>query len=105
MIQQAFLIVQKAPIIVWIRRDLRIGDNPALHAASQQECPVIPVFIWSPEESGPWPAGGASRWWVHHSLNKLAEALNHKGAQLIIRQGNSLDELSKIIALKGGKAE
>ena len=33
------------PIIVWIRRDFRLHDNPALKAAEETGCPVIPVFI------------------------------------------------------------
>src|SRR5512140_3319590 len=31
--------------IWWIRRDLRLSDNPALHAALRHGGPVVPVFI------------------------------------------------------------
>ncbi len=50
--------------IVWFRHDLRLADNPALHAAMLHDR-VVPVFIWSPEEEGDCPLGGASRWWLH----------------------------------------
>ena len=45
--------VNAAPIIVWFRQDLRLRDNPALHAASRQGVPIVPVFVWCPEEAGP----------------------------------------------------
>ena len=44
--------------LLWFRQDLRLADNPALLAAVRHGGPVIPVFIWSPEEEGRWPAGG-----------------------------------------------
>jgi deoxyribodipyrimidine photolyase len=34
-------------VIVWLRRDLRLADNPALHAAAASGRPVLPVFIWA----------------------------------------------------------
>jgi deoxyribodipyrimidine photo-lyase len=34
----------KTPILYWVRRDLRLSDNPALCAAAARG-PVIPVFI------------------------------------------------------------
>lgn len=43
-----------APVLLWIRRDLRLCDNPALVGSLELGAPVIPVFIWSPkEEEGP----------------------------------------------------
>lgn len=38
------------PLLLWVRRDLRLCDNPALIASLEVGAPVIPVFIWSPEE-------------------------------------------------------
>lgn len=39
-----------APVLLWFRRDLRLSDNPALIAALKVGAPIIPIFIWSPEE-------------------------------------------------------
>lgn len=39
-----------APVLLWFRRDLRLSDNPALTSALKVGAPVIPIFIWSPEE-------------------------------------------------------
>ena len=38
--------MQKSPILMWFRRDLRLGDHAALTAAAQSGHPVIPVFIY-----------------------------------------------------------
>lgn len=43
-------------IIVWFRLDLRLTDNPALSCDASRGAPVIPVFIWAPDEEGPWEA-------------------------------------------------
>ncbi|MCB0029126.1 MAG: deoxyribodipyrimidine photo-lyase, partial [Anaerolineales bacterium] len=36
------------PAIWWIRRDLRLTDNPTLTAAHAGNRPVIPLFIQDP---------------------------------------------------------
>ena len=45
--------------LLWFRQDLRLTDNQALLAAVGHGGPVIPVFIWAPEEEGEWPPGAA----------------------------------------------
>jgi deoxyribodipyrimidine photo-lyase len=83
------------PTIVWFRHDLRLDDNPALAAAAARGA-VVPVFIWAPDEEQPWAPGAASRWWLHHSLEKLAAALAKAGAPLVIRSGGSLEVLRAV---------
>lgn len=88
--------MSEAPIILWFRRDLRLDDHPALHAAVQSGAPVIPTFIWSPEEAGDWSPGSASRWWLHQSLSSLRDDLERSDSFLILRIGNALDELRNL---------
>jgi deoxyribodipyrimidine photo-lyase len=76
------------PAIVWFRQDLRLADHAALAAAVKRGGPVIPLFVWAPEAEGAWPAGAASRWWLHQSLTRLSEDLRDKGNALIIRRGS-----------------
>lgn len=38
------------PVLLWFRRDLRLCDNPALIGSLEVGVPVVPIFIWSPEE-------------------------------------------------------
>jgi len=73
--------------LLWFRRDLRLSDNPALRAAVDAAPTVIPVFLHCPDEEGEWAPGGASRWWLHHSLTNLQASLEGKDSRLIIRQG------------------
>ena len=82
--------------IVWFRNDLRLADNPALHAAANRGGPVVPVFVWAPEEEGEWRPGAASRWWLHQSLKELTASLGKLGAGLVLRRGNSLNVLKDL---------
>ena len=75
------------PTIVWFRDDLRIADNPALHHALTLGNPVIPVFILDEESPEVRPLGGATKWWLHHSLTQLASDLSDHGAPLVLRRG------------------
>ncbi len=66
--------------LVWLREDLRLRDNPALHyGAARGE--ITPVFIY------PESLGGASYWWLHHSLKSLEMAFAEKEVRLILRTG------------------
>lgn len=85
-------------VIVWFRQDLRLRDNPALHAAAVRGLPVIPVYIWSPEEEGDWPPGAASRWWLHQSLAALNETLRDRGSRLVLARGPAFDVLRDLAA-------
>lgn len=86
----------KNRLIVWFRRDLRLGDNQALRNAIGDADEIIPLYIWAPEEESPWQAGGASKWWLHHSLTELNNDLTAKGSYLLIRSGDSLVELEQL---------
>ena len=83
--------------IVWLRRDLRIDDNPALAYAAEHAERVLPVYIHAPDEEAPWQPGAASNWWLHHSLLALSDALKAAGSKLLIRSGPSLEALRKLI--------
>ena len=90
--------------IVWFRQDLRLRDNPALHAAVAKGDPVIPVYIWSPEEEGEWPPGAASRWWLHHSLTALTQEIERRGSRLVLATGPALSVLHELAAKTGATA-
>ena len=75
-----------APVIVWFRRDLRLGDNPALADAVASGRPVIPVYILD-ETSGLRAPGSASLWWLGKSLEPLAASLEKLGSRLVLRRG------------------
>jgi deoxyribodipyrimidine photo-lyase len=82
--------------IVWFRNDLRTADNRALAAAVQRKEPVLPVFIWAPQEQGDWPLGTSSRWWLRRSLAALAAELTCMGSKLIVRTGRTVEILAEL---------
>jgi deoxyribodipyrimidine photo-lyase len=89
-----------APVILWLRQDLRLTDQPALVAAAQ-EGPVIPVYVLDDETAGEWRIGGAQRWWLHHSLEALAAEFEQHGSRLILRRGVAVDVLRAVMAETG----
>jgi deoxyribodipyrimidine photo-lyase len=92
-----------APIIVWFRLDLRLSDNPALRAAAE-EGPVIPVYVLDDEAPGDWRMGGASRWWLHHSLASLDRDLRDRGGRLLLLRGPAQEQLMRLVERTGAAA-
>ncbi len=88
------------PVILWLRQDLRLADQPALVAAAG-EGRVVPVYILDDETPGDRRMGAASRWWLHHSLAALSEAFAEHGVRLILRGGRASAELAKLAAELG----
>ncbi len=86
------------PTLLWLRRELRLRDNAALLAALATGRPVLPVFIHDETTPGAWAPGGASRWWLHHSLASLAADLAARGAPLVLRRGPIAQELPRLMA-------
>lgn len=76
------------PVILWLRQDLRLSDHAALAAAAAAG-PVLLLYVLDDDTPGPWRMGGASRWWLHHSLEHLASR-----APLVLRRGRA----DKVIA-------
>jgi len=87
--------------ICWLRRDLRLSDNPALRYACEHAEQVVFAYLHAPDEEAPWIPGAASRWWLHHSLTALARDLNQRGQSLILRSGASLQSLRALIHATG----
>ncbi len=92
------------PVLLWLRRDLRLHDNPALAAAVATGRPLIVAFVLDEETPQPWAPGGASRWWLHHSLAALAEELKRRGVNLVLRRGRFAEVIPRL-AEQSGAAE
>ena len=88
------------PQLLWLRRDLRMADNPALYEAAKAG-PIIPVFVLDDERAKTHAYGGASRWWLHNSLASLAKSLEAKGSRLILRRGDAVEVLTSLAAETG----
>ena len=93
-----------APALLWFRQDLRLSDHAALHAALHGGRKILPVFVLDDAAADAWAPGGASRWWLHHSLNELAGRLAALGATLVLRRGSALEQIPRL-AREIGAAE
>ncbi|GIW13650.1 MAG: deoxyribodipyrimidine photo-lyase [Tepidiforma sp.] len=73
--------------VLWFRRDLRLHDHPALHAAAEAG-PVAPLFVLDPALlRGRWASSNRTAFLLA-SLAALDAALRDRGARLHIRLGN-----------------
>lgn len=88
----------EAPILVWLRRDLRLRDNPALSAAAATGRPVVVAFIRDPLFDA---LGAAHKWRFGLGLDHFAARLRQLGNRLILRSGSALDVLRDIVGETG----
>ena len=76
-----------AVAILWLRRDLRLHDHPALAAALEAADAVVPVYVLDPRLLA-GPRSSANRtWFLLGSLRELATDLAARGAPLVVRTG------------------
>lgn len=85
------------PSIVWLRDDLRVGDNPALAAAVERGGPIVVLYLLDEVSPSIRPLGGASRWWLHGSLTALAAELESRGGRLTLLSGPADDVLPALV--------
>ena len=89
-------------VLVWLKRDLRVHDHPALTLAAGIG-PVLPVYVVEPEL---WaePDASARQWeFVAESLADLREDLAGIGAPLVVRVGDAVQVLAGLCRRHGIK--
>ena len=91
-------MTQTSPILVWVRRDLRLSDHAALTAAAQTGRPVIPVFICDPLVT---ELGAAPKWRFGLGVEVFGKALEGIQSRLILRRGDALEVLQTLIQETG----
>lgn len=79
--------------VMWFRRDLRLGDHPALQAAAG-EGPVVPLFVLDPRL-----AGSGRRW--ERLLASLAALREETDGALVIRHGDPVEVVAQVAAEAG----
>lgn len=92
------------PVILWLRQDLRLSDNPALAAAHATKRPLILLYLLDDVTPGQWRTGGASRWWLHKSLEALTRDVEKRGGRLLLRRGTAEKEIPQLIKESGATA-
>jgi deoxyribodipyrimidine photo-lyase len=85
--------------VLWFRRDLRLGDHPALLAAldsAGQDGTVLPVFVFDERLWG--PSGNPRRRFL---LDCLAELDEQAGGALVLRSGDPARVIPQLVAEVG----
>jgi deoxyribodipyrimidine photo-lyase len=84
--------------LMWFRRDLRLGDNPALYEAFESADSVVPVFVVDPRL---WaPAGPSRRAYLVASLNSLGGDIGG----LVLRSGDPVEAVCKLVDETGASS-
>ena len=93
------------PVIIhWFRRDLRLCDNSALQAAVQSGAQIVPVYVLSTwQQSHGW-TGPLRQQFLCGCLESLALNLESLGSRLILRAGDAVEELEKLVRDTGAEA-
>ncbi|CAK0783042.1 hypothetical protein CVIRNUC_006237 [Coccomyxa viridis] len=91
------------PIIVWLKHDLRLDDNPGLQDALQETSQIVPAFCMDPKlyvhlQRTPNGVPG-----LLGALGALRKSLNVKGSGLVVRYG-ALPKLLRELVLETGAA-
>ncbi|HUO45350.1 MAG TPA: deoxyribodipyrimidine photo-lyase [Acidimicrobiia bacterium] len=87
--------------LVWFRRDLRLGDNPAWAAATSDNDAVVALYIIDP---GLWERCHPRRIaQLASHLRALDQSLQERGGRLRIESGDSAELVSRVTADTGAE--
>ncbi|MEO8284232.1 MAG: deoxyribodipyrimidine photo-lyase [Pseudarthrobacter sp.] len=90
--------------LVWLRDDLRLDDNPALAQAVSLGNPLTVIYVLDEASPGVRALGGAAKWWLHHSLTRLAADLEAAGSRLLLRRGPAARIIRRLAGETGATA-
>lgn len=85
--------------LVWFRRDLRLGDNPALVEALSAHESIVPLFVWDPHLT---KGAGDNR--LTFLFGCLAELNRSLGGRLVIRSGDPSQVVPQVASEAGARA-
>ena len=78
--------------LLWLRRDLRIHDHPALRAALDAHERVVPVFVLDDALLHGRHASGSRTQFMLECLADLDGSLRQRGSGLVMRRGEIVRE-------------
>jgi deoxyribodipyrimidine photo-lyase len=81
--------------VLWLRRDLRLHDHPALHEAARS-APVLVLFVL--DDALLRPAGAPRIAFLLRTLRALATDLDEAGGQLVVRSGAPSEIVAQVVA-------
>jgi deoxyribodipyrimidine photo-lyase len=97
-----------APQLIWLRRDLRLTDHAALHAALAQPHPVVLVFVFDTTILEPLRAEhGLAQpidrrlGFIHASLQAIDDELKSVGSRLVCGYGPAGERIAQLAQALG----
>ncbi len=90
--------------LVWLRRDLRLHDHPALAAALHDADHVVPVFCFDDALLHGRHASGPRTQFLLECLRELDAGLRERGSRLVVRHGAPAVELRELARAVGATA-
>lgn len=82
--------------LLWLRRDLRLHDHPALHRAHAEFDVVVPVFVLDDALLHGRYASSPRAAFLAGCLHALDEQLRERGSGLVVRRGAPASELARL---------
>ncbi|HSO98757.1 MAG TPA: deoxyribodipyrimidine photo-lyase [Solirubrobacteraceae bacterium] len=90
--------------LLWLRRDLRLHDHPALGAALREHERVVPVFVLDEQLLRGRFASGPRTEFMLGCLRALDAELRRRGSALVVRRGSPERELAAVADETGATA-
>ena len=82
--------------VLWLRRELRIHDHPALRAAIDRGGAVVPVFCFDDALLKGRHASGSRTQFLRECIGDLDRSLRDRGSRLIVARGSPPQELARL---------
>jgi deoxyribodipyrimidine photo-lyase len=91
------------PVLVWLRRDLRLHDHPALHAALAADDDVVPCFCFDRRLLRGRHRSGPRTQFLLESLADLSASLRARGSGLVLLDGAPQTALPRLARELGAR--
>jgi deoxyribodipyrimidine photo-lyase len=89
--------------VVWLRRDLRVHDHPALREALARHDRVVPAFCLDDRLLHGRHASGPRTQFLLESLADLDASLHERGGALVVRRGRPEEEIPRLAREAGAE--
>jgi deoxyribodipyrimidine photo-lyase len=80
--------------VLWLRRDLRLRDHPALHEAAK-DGPVVALFVL--DQALLKPAGAPRVAFLYRTLRAVDAELREHGGRLLVRRGDPVNVVPAVV--------
>ncbi len=96
--------MQNGKALVWLRRDFRLHDQPALFEACRAWSQVVPVFVIDPRTLDDFAPGKKPHAYFFGGLLALREKLKTRGKDILLREGDPRTVLPELARQTSARA-